>query len=259
MPLELCSWTPPVNPIQCAMEPSYVGNNLQLLAKQWLTYIIFPKFKNLTSQNFWITPYTLPGLSTGCFPRRWTLLSARKLVPKKLKNIFSKIRYSHAHAHYFIVFIYLATWRAAKLGIFTHFMFTNLLRCSQSINSLIYVYSIQIPSCFLWVLDHSRDHTSSYYRRPKLFCVLSPEIMKTMCPPGYHHNDLVQLMHLCTWCTVTHCWYQRALNKLLLSSTLSNFCTSLFLSFSFLSRCWFYRRSPLMINTNIYDINMSQN
>ena len=38
--------------------------------------------------------------------------------------------------------IYLATWRAAKLGIFTHFTFTNLHQCSQSINSLIYVDSI---------------------------------------------------------------------------------------------------------------------
>ena len=51
-----------------------------------------------------------------------------------------------AHAHYFTVFIYLETWRGAKLGIFTHFTFTNLPWCSQSMNSLIYVYSIQIPS-----------------------------------------------------------------------------------------------------------------
>ena len=51
-----------------------------------------------------------------------------------------------AHAHYLTVFIYLETWRGAKIGIFTHFTFTNLPRCSQSMNSLIYVYSIQIPS-----------------------------------------------------------------------------------------------------------------
>ena len=51
-------------------------------------------------------------------------------------------------------------------------MFTNLSRCSQSINSLIYVYSMQIPSYFLWVLDHSRDRTSLYYRRPKKISVL---------------------------------------------------------------------------------------
>ena len=51
-----------------------------------------------------------------------------------------------AHAHYFTVFMYLESWGVAKLGIFTHFTFTNLPWCSQSMNSLIYVYSIQIPS-----------------------------------------------------------------------------------------------------------------
>ena len=104
------------------------------------------------------------------------LLGARKSAPKILKNNFffqDRFYPSKAHAHYFTVLIYLTTWRAAKLGIFTHFMFTNLSRCSQSINSLIYVYSMQIPSYFLWVLDHSRDRTSLYYRRPKKdFCII---------------------------------------------------------------------------------------
>ena len=50
-----------------------------------------------------------------------------------------------SHAHYFTVFIYLETWRGAKLGIYTHFTFTNSPWCSQSMNSLIYVYSMQIP------------------------------------------------------------------------------------------------------------------
>ena len=95
--------------------------------------------------------------------------------PKKTTTIFPIKLYSLiAHAHYFTIFIYLATWRAAKLGIFTHFMFTNLPQCSQSINSLIYVYSIQILSCFLWVLDHSCDHYSSYYCCPKKISVLAP-------------------------------------------------------------------------------------
>ena len=41
------------------------------------------------------------------------------------------------------------TWQLAELlVVFTHFMFTNLPQCNQSINSLIYVYSPQIPSCF---------------------------------------------------------------------------------------------------------------
>ena len=29
------------------------------------------------------------------------------------------------------------------------------------------MYTIQIPSWFLWALDHSRERTSLYYRRPK--------------------------------------------------------------------------------------------
>ena len=95
-----------------------------------------------------------------------------KLAPKKLKNnLFQDRFYSlKAHAHYFTVFLYLATWRAAKFGIFTH-MFTNLPRCSQSMNSLIYIYiySIQIPSYFLWVFDHSHGHTVSCYCCPKKF------------------------------------------------------------------------------------------
>ena len=45
-----------------------------------------------------------------------------------------------AHVHYFTVSIYLAIRRAAKLGIFTHFMLTNLPRCSQSMKSLIPVH-----------------------------------------------------------------------------------------------------------------------
>ena len=89
------------------------------------------------------------GPNTGCFSRRWPLLGARKSVPKKLKNFFQDKFYPlKGHADNFTVLIYLATWRAAKLGIFTYFMFTNLLRCSQSINPLLYVYSIQIPPAF---------------------------------------------------------------------------------------------------------------
>ena len=88
---------------------------------------------------------------------------------KFLKKFFQDNFYSlKAHAHYFTVFIYLATWRAAKLGIFTH-IFTNLPQCSQSMNSLIYIYSIQISRCFLSVLDHSHGHTFSCYRCPKKF------------------------------------------------------------------------------------------
>ena len=90
-----------------------------------------------------------------------------------IANFFQDKFYSlKVHAHYFTVLMYLATWRAPKLGIFTHFTFTNSPRCSQSINTLIYVYSMQIPSCFLWVPDHSLDRTSLYYCHPKNFTVL---------------------------------------------------------------------------------------
>ena len=191
MPLGLCSWTPPANPIQCAMEPSYVGNALQVLAKQWLTYVVFPKFKNLTSQNFWITPYTLSGPSTGCFPRRWTLLSARKLVSKKLKNIFSKMRYSHAHAHYFIVFIYLATWRAAKLGIFTHFFFKNLPWCSQSMNSLICILCTDPQLLFMSAWSQSLSH---------FFVLPPPKII--LCITRWNHENNVRLSP--QWPCATH-------------------------------------------------------
>ena len=60
------------------------------------------------------------------------------------------------HAHYFTVLTYLAPWRGAKLGIFIYFTFTNLPWCTD-------------PSCFLWVLHHSYDRTSSYYCCPKKF------------------------------------------------------------------------------------------
>ena len=97
--------------------------------------------------------------------------------PKNYKAIFffqNNFYSLKAHAYYFTVIIYLAPCRAAKLDIFTHFMFTNIgIRCGQSTNSLIYVYSIQVPSCFLWMLDHTRDCTSSYYHPPpqKKFCI----------------------------------------------------------------------------------------
>ena len=93
--------------------------------------------------------------------------------PKNSKIFFQdKFSSLKSHAHNFTILIYSATWRAAKLCIFTHFTFKNLSQYSQSINSLIYVYSIQIPSCFLWVLDHCCDHTSLYYHHPKKFSVL---------------------------------------------------------------------------------------
>ena len=73
----------------------------------------------------------------GCFSCRWLLLGATKLAIFSQHNFYSQHK---AHAHYFTVLVYLATWRAAKLGIFTHAMSIKLPQCSQSINSLMYVY-----------------------------------------------------------------------------------------------------------------------
>ena len=97
-----------------------------------ILYVSFdPRFfkssTKIYQEHDWVGP------DTGCFTRRWSLLGARKSAPKKLKNNF----FPKAHAHYFTVLIYLGTWRATKLGVFPHFIFTNLPRCSQSINSLI--------------------------------------------------------------------------------------------------------------------------
>ena len=82
------------------------------------------------------------GHNTGCFSRRWLLLGTKKSAPKNQKTIFFQNRFYSlkAHAHYFTVLIYLVTWRAAKLCIFTNFISINLPRCSQSINSLKYIY-----------------------------------------------------------------------------------------------------------------------
>ena len=88
-------------------------------------------------------------------------------INKKTFSFQDRFCFLKARAHYFTVLIYFANWRTIKLGIFAHFIFTNSPRCSQRINSPIYVYSTQIASCFLWVLDHSHDSTSSYYYRPK--------------------------------------------------------------------------------------------
>ena len=70
-------------------------------------------------------------------------------IQKIKKHFFCNICYILSrlmHITSLILHIYLETWRGAKLGIFTHFTFTHLPWCSQSMNSLLYVYSIQIPS-----------------------------------------------------------------------------------------------------------------
>ena len=98
-----------------------------------------------------------------------TTFERDKIGAQKIKTQFFQDKFYSLNT-------YLASLRAAKLDTFTHFIFSNLPLCSQSINSLIYVYSLQIPNCFLWVLDHSRDRTSLYYRRRKNFSALPPEL-----------------------------------------------------------------------------------
>ena len=63
------------------------------------------------------------------------------------------------------------TWRAAKLSIFTHFMFTNLPRCNQNINSLVYVYSIHIPAAFYECLITVMIALLRATAAPKKFCI----------------------------------------------------------------------------------------
>ena len=49
--------------------------------------------------------------------------------------------------------------------------------CKASTHQCMYI--IQIFSCSLWVLDHSRDRTSSYYCRRKKMSVLPPGSKKS--------------------------------------------------------------------------------
>ena len=92
-------------------------------------------------------------------------LGARKSMPKKIIFFQDKFYSLKAHAHYFTVLIYLATWRVVKLGIFSHFTSTNLSRCSQSNNLLMYVYYTDSQLLFMcaWSQSclHSRDRTTA--------------------------------------------------------------------------------------------------
>ena len=62
--------------------------------------------------------------------------------------------------------LYLATWRAAKLGIFTHFTFTNLRRCSQSISLQIYALYRSLAAfyeCLITLLCTSATQKNCLY------------------------------------------------------------------------------------------------
>ena len=89
------------------------------------------------------------------------------------KCLAKKVGFSLRHSFFKfisgILIVYMITWY------FYLFYVQKLTWCSQSMNSLIYVCSIKIFSCFLWVLYHSSDHTSSDYCHPKKFSVLPPD------------------------------------------------------------------------------------
>ena len=93
------------------------------------------------------------------FSHQWLLLARENQHPKII-IIFSldKFYSLKAHANYFTILIYFAAWKAAKLGIFfIHFMFTNLPWCSQSINSLIYVYILYTDPWLLFMSAWSQS------------------------------------------------------------------------------------------------------
>ena len=122
---------------------------------------VAPK-KEVEKLRKWIGP------NTGCFSSWWLLLCMRKFAPKKLKNNFFLIyvisfKGSCTLLHCFYIL------RNLKL-VFTHFTFTNLPWCSQSMNSLMHVYSIQI---------HSWSQTWSHF-----FVLLPPKNISVLPSDG---------------------------------------------------------------------------
>ena len=89
-----------------------------------------------------------------------------------------------ALAHYFTVLIHLATWRAAKLDIFTHFTSTNLPWCS--LNSLTYAQSIYIcPAAFYEFLITVLIALPCTIDAPKYFCICQNQLAH----PGLSHTE----------------------------------------------------------------------
>ena len=106
--------------------------------------------------------------------------------PKKVKNIFFQHKFSSlkAHAHYFTVLIYFAIWRAAKVGIFTHFTSINLPQCDVAKASTHYnvcilyrspasFYEPLITVSLVWLPDCTSS--CSYYNVKKF--VLLPDLI----------------------------------------------------------------------------------
>ena len=115
------------------------------------------------------------------FSRQPPILDVKESAVKELRTIFFQDKFYSlkAHAHDLTVLVYLATWTAVRLGIFSHFASTNLSWCSQSNNLLMHVYYPDSQLLFMSTWSQpclqSRDCTSSYYCHPKNLSVLLPE------------------------------------------------------------------------------------
>ena len=124
-------------------------------------------------EKYIVKMQSMTGLNTGYISLWWLLLDEKKLTPKKLKNnIFQEKFYSlKAYAHYFTVLMYLATRRAAKLGIFTCFTFRNLSWCRQNISSLIYILLTDPQLLFMSAWSQSWSHFIVLLPPKKIFCI----------------------------------------------------------------------------------------
>ena len=113
------------------------------------------------------------------------------------------------NAHYFTVLIYLATWRAAKLGIFTHFMFINLPWCS--INSLMYAYYTDPQLLFTSAWSQSWLHFFVLHPPPqKKFCIIPSKLTLSDVSEVFiilqYPNLAIHLMQRGTSPTVLKAW-----------------------------------------------------
>ena len=100
--------------------------------------------------------------NVGCFSHRWLLLGATKLAPK-ISFLQHKFYSLKAHAHYFTFLIYFQQLEELLKLVFLLVLhpstYLDVVKVSQLTNVCIL---IQIPSCFLWALDHSIAHVIAW-------------------------------------------------------------------------------------------------
>ena len=82
--------------------------------------------------------------------------------------------------------LYLVTWRAAKLGIFTHFTFIHWRRCSQSISLRIYALYRSLAAfyeCLITLLLYhplpGQKTCECLWRLSHVTACVAPEMLKT--------------------------------------------------------------------------------